>query len=659
MRKAALASALTLLLTLNATPVLLNSALVGSSSHDTGLGYAPTATDFIYPVGNPRIAPTYDQGNANGYAITQMFNNSCDPSLNQGFYYAGHYFCGHTGVDLSDLSMGGTVRAVANGVVVYSGYNSSYGEMIRIQHTLSDGSYVYSQYEHLEYGSRLVSYGEVVVMGQQIGLVGNTGFVTGAHLHFEMKSVNEDGVGYTFGNDAFIVGYYDPISWIAAHTQQLIQPSPTPAPATDTPTFEPITQAVTASATLTATAATADSTPISGSTPISDSTTASSGGEQTGLLADFYKRYQSYVVVTADHLNVRAGSGYDFTPMNSVSKGARLGYLGMSGNGWVHVALPSDVYGFVAREWVKGRTLPKLPPVQFNGKLKPPFATVLDTRYPARVGPMMHDAAIEPLRGGEKVTYMGTLGSWDKVVLPSGRIGWVLNWYLREPRIHWSLAQPASAGNTTAAGSVAAKTRTSTSRRAAIAGPYVVTTVDGLRLRAGPRLAAPVIEGLSKGTKLGLRGYHTSWVAVQAPDGTHGYVLGTYVKVLGTAASNQRAAEASHPPVAGTTTAVTSTAALTSSATDAAPPSSASGPSPRVSHAAAGFQAPYLVVTVPMTTGANLRAGPSLKARILVSEPHGALLALRGTRGDWAYVETKDGLTGWIMRDLTASTARA
>src|SRR5207237_8846036 len=71
--------------------------------------------------------------------------------------------------------------------------------------------------------------------------------------------------------------------------------------------------------------------------------------------------------------------------------------------------------------------------------------------------------------------------------------------------------------------------------RMAITGPYVVTMADGLRLRAQPRLSAPVVEALSRGTKLGFGGYHTSWVAVAAPDGAQGYVLGSYVRLARTA----------------------------------------------------------------------------------------------------------------------------
>src|SRR5579872_3839672 len=118
LRKAALASTLTLLLGLSTPPLLFHSFASAASPRDTSTGYLPYATDFVYPVGEPRLAPNFDSTQPNGYRITQMFNNSCDPALGQGYYWGGQYFCGHTGVDLSNLASGGIVRAVANGLVV-------------------------------------------------------------------------------------------------------------------------------------------------------------------------------------------------------------------------------------------------------------------------------------------------------------------------------------------------------------------------------------------------------------------------------------------------------------------------------------------------------------------------------------------------------------
>jgi murein DD-endopeptidase MepM/ murein hydrolase activator NlpD/uncharacterized protein YgiM (DUF1202 family) len=616
-----LASTLALLLSLTAPPKVLNSLSPGSAPQAAGLGYVATAADWVYPVGTLRSAPTLDPGNANGYWITQIFNNSCDPALGQGYYEAGQYFCGHTGVDLFDGQAGGVVRATANGMVVYAADNASYGNMVRIQHLLPDGSYVYSQYEHMMYGSLLVVPGQVVAMGQPIGQVGDTGFATGPHLHFEIKSLNDDGVGYTFGNAALLYGYFEPLSFVAAHMQWVV---PTSTPTLPPPTATPVVPVPTAVGTLAPPTAPAT---VSATVPPTEGTTASMGGEQHAVLATFYRRYHAFVVVTADHLNVRTGSGFRFAPLNSATRGARLAYLGMTGNGWIHVALPSDIFGYVARQWVKGTMLPQLPPVALNGKLKPPFVTVLDTLYPARNGPLMHDAAIEPLRRGEKLTYLGTLGSWDKVILPTGRIGWVLNWYLREPRVHINLAPVRRAP----------RRAPMTGSGEASTGRYVVITGDGLRLRARPRLSAPVIEALTQGSKLGFRGYYTSWVAVVAPDGAQGYVLSRYVRLVGMATPHPT----SHipPQVARPTV-----------------PAPAPGASRSTQRGAvAGFEAPFLVVDV---RHANLRAGSSLTAPVIVSEPYNTRLALRGIDGPWVHVETRTGVSGWMMRNLTRPDRR-
>jgi len=675
LRKAALAIAITLLLSLSTAPALLSTTPPGSSPQNTYPSYAPQATDFIYPVGDPRVAPTFDKGNANGFYISQMFNNSCDPSLGQGFYLNGEYFCGHTGVDLSDMQEGDTVRAVANGLVVFAGYNSTYGVMARIQHLLPDGSYIYSQYEHMMYGSLLVAQNQIVTMGQSIGRVGSTGFVTGAHLHFEMKSVNEDGHGYTFGNPALIVGYDDPIQYIAAHSQSLL-PTATAAPAQSAPdaTATPdVSQAISSDVPLTGTSPVSPTTAVSATVSVSPTTavsatasttvtapatttipisgTGASDGEAQGTLINFTNAYTQYVSVTADQVNVRAGSGYRFAPLNSVTKGARLGYLGMSGDGWVHVVLPGNVTGYIARQLVEGALLPKLPPVVLPPVLHAPVVTVIDARYPARNGPLMRDMALEPLWVGEKLPFLEVdshAPSWDKVALPSGRVGYVLNWYLKAP-----VALPHSVGTVTphSVGAVRARrtdvrprttTRTQARAHVTLNGPFVVTTVDALNLRAAPRLGGARIETIALGAKLHLRGYHVSWAAVTAPDGATGYVLGRFVAPASTITA---AAHAERTP----TPSRTHDARSTASSKTASRARHTTAIRPRVSSAATTR---YVVISV---VAANVHTAPSRTAPVVVSAPQGARLAVRGatSTGEWMLVDLGKGVRGWVMRALT------
>ncbi|AXG81382.1 M23 family metallopeptidase [Streptomyces paludis] len=100
----------------------------------------------------------------------------------------------HTGVDFL-ASAGSTVRAVGTGTVVAAGWGGSYGNQVVVQH--SDGKY--SQYAHLSALS--VSAGQSVNAGQQIGVSGATGNVTGPHLHFEIRT------GPDYGSDIDPVAY--------------------------------------------------------------------------------------------------------------------------------------------------------------------------------------------------------------------------------------------------------------------------------------------------------------------------------------------------------------------------------------------------------------------------------------------------------------------
>ncbi|BFM12241.1 hypothetical protein R50072_23940 [Simiduia litorea] len=89
----------------------------------------------------------------------------------------------HNGVDLA-ISKGTQVVASAGGRVLVStdvyGDRVNYGKIIIIEH--ANG--LRSLYSHLD--SRAVAVGDSVLAGQPIGTVGETGKVTGPHLHFEI-----------------------------------------------------------------------------------------------------------------------------------------------------------------------------------------------------------------------------------------------------------------------------------------------------------------------------------------------------------------------------------------------------------------------------------------------------------------------------------------
>lgn len=87
----------------------------------------------------------------------------------------------HKGIDIG-ASTGTAIVAAASGTVVISTYSYSAGNYIMINH----GGGVYTVYMHCS--KLLVSEGAQVKQGQTIAKVGSTGYSTGPHLHFGIRS---------------------------------------------------------------------------------------------------------------------------------------------------------------------------------------------------------------------------------------------------------------------------------------------------------------------------------------------------------------------------------------------------------------------------------------------------------------------------------------
>ncbi|MGV7215810.1 peptidoglycan DD-metalloendopeptidase family protein [Bradyrhizobium sp. UFLA05-112] len=86
----------------------------------------------------------------------------------------------HTGLDFR-AATGDPVRVTANGKVVSAGWSGGYGRMIEVDH----GNGLSTRYGHLSEIN--VKVGEIVKIGQVVGLVGSTGRSTGPHLHYETR----------------------------------------------------------------------------------------------------------------------------------------------------------------------------------------------------------------------------------------------------------------------------------------------------------------------------------------------------------------------------------------------------------------------------------------------------------------------------------------
>lgn len=131
----------------------------------------------------------------------------------QGRYHTGEDWYGGRGA-----SYGQPVRAIAAGRVTYSsptGWGRDGGVVI-IEHTLPDGSVMYSQYGHMQDASGYpfpLRY-SCVRMGDVIGGVGDVR--PAPHLHFEMRVNQPDvpGPGYTWA-DPTTLGWRPPSATLA------------------------------------------------------------------------------------------------------------------------------------------------------------------------------------------------------------------------------------------------------------------------------------------------------------------------------------------------------------------------------------------------------------------------------------------------------------
>jgi murein DD-endopeptidase MepM/ murein hydrolase activator NlpD len=112
------------------------------------------------------------------------------------YRYGGVFFedVVHTGVDIP-AEKGTPVLAAGSGTIVWAGYGvyrggydvtDPYGLAVTIRHDFGyQGQELYTIYGHLDRVD--VAEGQHVESGEILGLVGETGKVTGPHLHFEVR----------------------------------------------------------------------------------------------------------------------------------------------------------------------------------------------------------------------------------------------------------------------------------------------------------------------------------------------------------------------------------------------------------------------------------------------------------------------------------------
>lgn len=88
----------------------------------------------------------------------------------------------HRGIDLVNAP-GTPIVSAASGVVIKAAPATGYGNVVFVSHVV-DGVVWTTVYGHLD--SITVESGQAVAAGQPLGTLGNTGWSTGPHLHFEL-----------------------------------------------------------------------------------------------------------------------------------------------------------------------------------------------------------------------------------------------------------------------------------------------------------------------------------------------------------------------------------------------------------------------------------------------------------------------------------------
>jgi murein DD-endopeptidase MepM/ murein hydrolase activator NlpD len=143
------------------------------------------------PIPAPKAAPhsTYSGGGGGGsiprsYGGGQFAWPLPGGTISQYFHY------GHPALDIQ-APYGSRIIAAASGTVIFAGWkNNGGGYQVWIAH----GSGLYTTYNHMS--AITVGAGEHVSRGEQVGRVGQSGWATGPHLHFEVWRGEVWGSGY-------------------------------------------------------------------------------------------------------------------------------------------------------------------------------------------------------------------------------------------------------------------------------------------------------------------------------------------------------------------------------------------------------------------------------------------------------------------------------
>lgn len=155
------------------TPLAVRIAR-GTVTHDVFLYKTLQGKPFYYSKDGASATPTFERYPLNFSRVSSPFAlRRLDPVT--------HVWQSHDGVDLAAPS-GTPIHATARGVVRFIGQQTGYGKVIVIQNPAPYST----TFAHLSRFAKGLRRGSRVSRDQVIGYVGETGWATGPHLHYEV-----------------------------------------------------------------------------------------------------------------------------------------------------------------------------------------------------------------------------------------------------------------------------------------------------------------------------------------------------------------------------------------------------------------------------------------------------------------------------------------
>ncbi len=242
----------------------------------------------------------------------------------------------------------------------------------------------------------------------------------------------------------------------------------------------------------------------------------------------------------------------------------------------------------------------------------------LQPRHPATVysGPGDSYISIDTVTPSTALTVVQTHGQWVNVSYNGGgQYGWV-----HGPDVTAASSQPSgsSSGSSQATSNGGATTpisstsATTTAAPRVAAGTAMVVTAEA-SIYSGPTTSDQVLSRISAGARVTVARTQGSWVQVNLPDGSVGWIASQYLSAAGSSSSSSGQSGATQQ-VAGY-------------------------------HASRIASGQTVVVTADVL---YVRAGGDYHARITHRVHAGDRLQLLSANRDWDYVALRDGSRGWV-----------